>query len=250
MNPIMVEVPSSLEQAVSQAKEAAKLALEAGVGRICIEIVIPEIALQAQPLALEFTTLFEGQESGLKLIFPDTGAAALARRDWGETPFQVTDLGSRATAIESKISEVDEAFLVVCPSSVEVEIVEKLCNLADHRPVILLIPQLEDVSVVGIGYAARQLRERFISTLESVYYFRPLDGVVVLRVYPSPWLVYLEKEDGYELIAEQGQKPMGEALDTLVNNALKGEEEDNNVPQPKKAGIFASMQSFLKALSQ
>ncbi len=246
----MVEVPSSLEQAVSQAKEAVKLALEAGIGRICIEIVIPEIALQAQPLALEFTSLFEGQESGLKVIFPDTGAAALARRDWGDTPFRVTDLGSRATAVETKISDADEDFLVVCPSSVEVEIVEKLCNLADHRPVILLIPQLEDVSVVGIGYAARQLRERFISTLESVYYFRPLDGVVVLRVYPSPWLVYLEKEEGYELIAEQGQKPMGEALDILVNNALKGEEEDSNAPQPKKAGIFASMQSFLKALSQ
>ncbi len=246
----MVEVPSSLEKAVSQAKEAAKVALEAGVGRICIEIVIPEIALQAQSLALEFTTLFEGQESGLKVIFPDTGAAALARRDWGETPFQVSDLGSRATTVETKISDADEAFLVVCPSSVEVEIVEKLCNLAGHRPVILLIPQLEDVSVVGIGYAARQLRERFISTLESVYYFRPLEGVVVLRVYPSPWLVYLEKEEGYELIAEQGQKPMGEALDILVNNALKGEEEDSNTPQPKKAGIFASMQSFLKALSQ
>ncbi|MGK7957554.1 MAG: DUF1995 family protein [Crocosphaera sp.] len=246
----MVEVPSSLEKALSQAKEAAKVALEAGVGRICIEIVIPEIALQAQSLALEFTTLFEGQESGLKVIFPDTGAAALARRDWGETPFQVSDLGSRATTVETKISDADEAFLVVCPSSVEVEIVEKLCNLAGHRPVILLIPQLEDVSVVGIGYAARQLRERFISTLESVYYFRPLEGVVVLRVYPSPWLVYLEKEEGYELIAEQGQKPMGEALDILVNNALKGEEEDSNTPQPKKAGIFASMQSFLKALSQ
>ncbi len=246
----MVEVPESLEQAVSQAKEAAKIALESGVGRICLEIVIPEIALQAQALALEFISLFKGQQSGLKVIFPDTGAAALARRDWGETPFQVTDLGSRATGVERKISEADEAFLLVCPSSVEVETVEKFCNLAGDRPVILLIPQLEDVSIVGIGYAARQLRERFISTLESVYYFRPLDGVVVLRSYPSPWLVFLEKEEGYELIAEQGQKPMGQALDILVNNALQGEEDDSNQPQAKKSGIFASMQSFLKALSQ
>ncbi|MEL4894603.1 DUF1995 family protein [Crocosphaera sp. Alani8] len=246
----MVEVPNSLEQAVQQGKEAAKIALESGVGRISIEIVVPEIAIQAQALALEFTTLFEGQQSGLKVIFPDTGAAALARRDWGETPFRVTDLGSRATSIDNKVSEADEAFLLVCPSSVEVETVEKLCNLADHRPVILLIPQLEDVSIVGIGYAARQLRERFISTLESVYYFRPSDEVVVLRSYPSPWLVYLERENGYELIAEQTQKPMGEALDILVNDVLKGEEEDTSQPQRKKSGIFASMQSFLKALSQ
>ena len=245
----MVEVPDSLEKAVSQAKESAKIALEDGIKRICLEIVIPEIALQAQALALEFISLFEGQESGLKVIFPDTGAAALARRDWGEVPFRVTDLGSRATTVESKISEADEIFLLVCPSSVEVATVEKLCNLAGDRPVILLLPQLEDVSIVGIGYAARQLRERFISTLESVYYFRPLDGVAVLRCYPSPWLVYLEKEEGYELIAEQGQKPMGEALDILISNAVGGEDKDSEQTQPKKSGIFASMQRFLRALN-
>ncbi|MEA5509501.1 DUF1995 family protein [Crocosphaera sp. UHCC 0190] len=246
----MLEVPNSLEQAVSQAKEAAKLALEAGVGRISLELIIPEIALQAQALALEFTSLFEGRESGLKVIFPDTGAAALARRDWGETPFRVTDLGSRATTIESKISDADEAFLLVAPSSVEVGIVEKLCNLAGDRPVILLIPQLEDVSIVGIGYAARQLRERFISTLESVYYFRPLDGVAVLRSYPSPWYVYLERDSGYELIAQETQKPMGEALENLILKATTGEEDNSNSPQPKKSGMLANMQRFLRALSQ
>ena len=41
----MVEVPNSLEQAVQQGKEAAKIALESGVGRISIEIVVPEIAI-------------------------------------------------------------------------------------------------------------------------------------------------------------------------------------------------------------
>lgn len=190
------------------------------------------------------------RESGLKVIFPDTGAAALARRDWGETPFRVTDLGSRVTTVENKISDDDEAFLVVSPSSVEVGTVEKLCDLACDRPVILLIPQLEDVSIVGIGYAARQLRQRFISTLESVYYFRPLDGVVVLRSYPSPWQVYLEKEEGYELIAEESQKPIGEALENLILKATKGEEENSNLPQPQKSGVFASMQRFLRALNQ
>ncbi|MEM8780642.1 MAG: DUF1995 family protein [Cyanobacteria bacterium P01_G01_bin.49] len=246
----MLEVPNSLEQVVSQAKEAAKLALKDGVGRICLEIVIPEIELQAQSLALEFISLFEGQESGLKVIFPDTGAAALARRDWGETTFRVTDLGSRITTVENKVSEADEAFLVVSPSSVEVGTVEKLCNLADHRPVILLIPQLEDVSIVGIGYAARQLRERFISTLDSVYYFRPLDGAVVLRSYPSAWLVYLEKEEGYELITEEPQKPIGEALENIILKATKGNEENRDFPQLKKSGMFANMKRFLRALSQ
>ena len=102
----MIEVPINVEQAICQAKEAVKLALSEGVERICIEIVVPEIVLQAQNLTLDFISIFE-EESGLKIFFPDTGSAALARRDWGETNFSVTDLGDRGVAIEDKLLELD-----------------------------------------------------------------------------------------------------------------------------------------------
>jgi hypothetical protein len=247
----MPQVPTTFEETVEQAKVATVAALEAGCGRIQVELIIPEIALQAQSLALEFIPLIENYSSGLRVLFPDTGAAALARRDWGETTFKISDLGSRFIPVEQKISDEDRAFLVVCPASVEVSSVEKLCNLADSRPVVLLIPQLEDVSVVGIGLAARELRQRFISTLESAYYFRPLEGAVVLRSYPSPWQVWLEKEEGYELIAEESQKPMGEALDLLLMQATANPtEESNEAPKPKKPGFLTNMQRLFRALSQ
>jgi hypothetical protein len=244
-------IPSSLEEAIEQAKVAVKQALESGCGRIQIEFVIPEIALQAQSLALQFTSLFAEDEAGLRVLFPDTGAAALARRDWGETAFKISDLGSRFIPVEKKISDEDRVFLVVCPSAVEVAAVESLCNLAGDRPVVLLIPQLEDVAVVGIGYAARQLRDRFISTLESAYYLRPLEGAAVWRSYPSLWQVWLEKEEGYEMIAEERQKPMGEALETLLLKATTGtKDSDGEAVKPQKTGILANMQRFLRALSQ
>ena len=236
----MSNVPQTLEDAIAQAKLSTQAALDDGYRRLQVELIVPEVALQAQAIALEFSSLFE---SNLRIIFPDTGAAALARRDWGETPFKISDLGSSRTSIERKISEEDQAFLLACPSSVEVEQVEKLCNLAGDRPVVLLIPQLENVSIVGIGYAARQLRERFISTLESCYYFKPLDGAVVLRSYPSPWQVWLENE-GYELAAEEPQKPMGDRLDQILAKA-------SNQEQPVKSrGLLANLQQFLRALSQ
>ena len=236
----MSNVPQTLEDAIAQAKLSTQAALDDGYRRLQVELIVPEVALQAQAIALEFSSLFE---SNLRIIFPDTGAAALARRDWGETPFAISDLGSSRTSIERKISEEDQAFLLACPSSVEVEQVEKLCNLAGDRPVVLLIPQLENVSIVGIGYAARQLRERFISTLESCYYFKPLDGAVVLRSYPSPWQVWLENE-GYELAAEEPQKPMGDRLDQILAKA-------SNQEQPVKSrGLLANLQQFLRALSQ
>ncbi len=243
--------PKTLEEAIAQAKEATKAALNDGYGRLQVELAVPEIALQAQAIAWEFTPLFEEYGSGLKVFFPDTGAAALARRDWGEVSFTVTDLGSSRTPVDRKIAPEDQIFLVVSPSAIEVSQVEKLCNLAGDRPVVLLIPQLEDVSIVGIGYAARQLRERFLSTLKSCYYFKPLEGAALLRSYPSSWQVWLEKEANYELIAEEPQKPMGEALERILAQANgMSEDIDDSPPTRKKTSFLANLQQFLRALNQ
>ena len=244
-------IPQTIDQAVTEAIAAARRALDDGYRRIQLELAVPEIALQAQAIALEVSQLFANEGLGLRIIFPDTGAAALAKRDWGDVPFQVSDLGSRYTPIDRKISETDSVFLVVAPSAVEVQSVERLCELAVDRPVILLIPQLEDVSVVGIGYAARQLRARFLSTLYSAYYFRPLDGAVVLRSHPSPWQVYLEKNEDYSLINELAEKPAGEALERLLIEATNPSDgQDSGNAAPKRGGMMANLNRFLKALSQ
>ena len=247
----MNSFPQTLDEAVEQAKAAVQAALVDGYNRLQIELVVPEIALQSQALGLEFAELFAASNSGVKVMFPDTGAAALAKRDWGEKPFQVTDMGSRFTPIETQIAPDDEIFIVVCPSAVEVERAEKLCNLAGDRPVIFLIPQLEDVAVVGIGLAARKLRERFINLIYSCYYLRPLEGAAILRCYPSPWQIWLQQEEQYELATELSSKPMGEDLDRLLFKLTNSEGEKNNQqPQRKKLGILRNLQSFLKALSQ
>lgn len=247
----MVNFPKSLEEAIEQAKEATLAAIEAGCQRLQVELVIPEIPLQAQKLALEFTSIFAEYGSGLKVLFADSGAAALACRDWGEVTFKINDLGSRFTSVDTKISDEDQIFLVVCPSSVEVGAVEKLCNLVGDRPVVLLIPQLEDVSIIGIGYAARQLRERFLNTIVSCYYLRPLEGAAVFRSYPSQWQVWLEKGDDYELIAEQAQKPMGEALEMIIAKATSpSQNTGESLPKPKKTGILGNLDRIFKALNQ
>lgn len=245
-------IPETLEEAIAQAKEATKRALESGMNIMQIELVIPEIEIQAQYLAKEFSSLFAEYNSGLKILFPDTGAAALAKRDWGEIPFSVTDLGSSRTPIEMKINDADKAFLVISPSAVEINQVEKLCNIAGDRPVVLVIPQLEDISIIGIGYAARQLRERFLNNLQSSYYFRPLDGAVVFKSFPGLWQVWQEKnENDYELIAEEKTKPLGEVLDRILRKGNREEEKrTDSTPIKQKLGLFSGVKSFLKALSQ
>ncbi len=243
-------LPKTLSEAIEQGKEATKTALEVGCTRLQVELVYPEIALQAQAIAAEFAHYLTEYTLGLKVMFADTGAAALARRDWGEVPFQVTDLGSRLTNVDTKINDADKIFLIVCPAAVEVSKIEELCKLAGYRPVILLLPQLEDVSIVGIGYAARQLRDRFLSTLESCYYIRPIESGVLFRSYPQLWQVWLEKGEEWKLIAEEREKPVGDDLDFIIARATRGSQEEEGIPQRPKRGIFGNLGRLFKALNQ
>lgn len=247
----MASIPDSVEEAISQAQASVAAAMEAGYNRIQVELVIPEITLQAESIAQEFSTMFEGKTEHLKLFFPDTGAAALAKRNWGQTWFKIEDVGSSRSVLEGKVTDEDEIFLFVAPSAVEVEQVEKLCRMIGDRTAIFLIPKLEEVAIIGIGYAGRQLRERFLNNLFSAYYLRPLEGVTVYRAFPETWQVYLEKDDNYELFKELPNKPSGEELERMLYTPSEGGETgtETAAPPAKKPGIFGELQRFLKALS-
>lgn len=244
----MAELPKTLEEAIAQSKEATKAAIADGYTRIQVELIFPEIGLQSHSIAWQFISLFEDLGSGLKVMFPDAGAAALARRDWGQMPFKIEDIGLGRRPVDEKIQPEDRVFLLVAPSSVEVVQVEKLCAAAGDRPVILLNPRMEEAGAVGIGYAGRAMRERFLNTLESCYYLRPFEGAAILRCYPSSWQVWLETGNDYKLIAEVPQRPVGEDLDLIIAQATGT--SDTPQQQPKKPSLLAGLQQFLRALSR
>jgi hypothetical protein len=245
----MTTLPNTLDDAIAQAKAATKIALNDGRMLLQIDLVFPEIALQAQSIAQQFIPIFDELGIVPKVFFADTGAAALARRDWGTVGFKIDDVGTSRSPVEQKIQPEDEGFLLVAPSSVEVAQVEKLSNAAGDRPFILLNPQLEDVSVVGIGYAARQLRDRFLGTIETCYYLRPLEGAAVLRSYPSLWQVWLETGDEYQLVAEETQRPAGEALEQLLAK-VSNTDATGEASALKKTGFLTNLQRFLNALTR
>ncbi len=238
-------VPASLEEAIAQARTATQAAIQAGLPRMMVELVYSE--LKGMPVAEQFYPAL--QELGLtfKIYFPDAGSAALARRDWGNPDFVVRGIGE----LHSEMAPDDQAYLFVEPSSVEVSQVEEMCAEAGDKFVIMLNPKLEDVATIGIGYAGRQLRDRFLSTLEPVYYLRPRDGAVVLRCYPHPWQVWQETEAGYQLLAEVPQKPSGEALDRiLMGETAADPAAPGAAPKGKRGGFLSELQSFLRALTQ
>ncbi|NJL49204.1 MAG: DUF1995 family protein [Leptolyngbyaceae cyanobacterium SM2_5_2] len=244
----MTEIPASLEEAIGQAREATRAAIGAGVPRMTVEFAYAE--LKGMPVAEQFYPVLQDLGLTFKLYFPDAGAAALARRDWGEPDFVVRGIGE----LKGQMEPDDQAYLFVEPSSVEVSQVEEMCNAAADKFVIMLNPKLEDVATIGIGYAGRQLRERFLSTLEPVYYLRPMEGAVLFRCYPSPWQVWQETQDeAYTLVAELPQKPSGEALDRIL---LGEPTPDSSTPPAEsvvrrsRGGFLSELQSFIRALTQ
>ena len=243
----MAELPNTLEDAIAQAQVATQAALTDGYKRLQVELVFPE--LKHLSVAQQFIPAFQTYDSRLKIFFTDAGAAALARRNWADVPFKIEDIGSgRVASLESKIQPEDEIFLFIAPTSVEVPQLEKLCEYIDDRPLVILNPRLDEAGAVGIGYTARQTRDRFISTIESCYYLRSVDDeTAVFRYYPRQWEVWVQKSGNYEKIADLPKKPSGEELDLILT---KGSQTSTDGTPAKKPGVFKSLQRFLKALSR
>ncbi len=241
----MSSIPKTLPEATEQAKTAVQAAIQDGYTRIQVEMAIPE--LKHQPIAEQFLDSFAEQQ--FKVFFPDAGAAALARRDWANPDFVIRGLGELASPIDAD----DDLYLVVNPSSIEVATVESLCNESGDRPVILLNPTLEDVAVVGIGYAARQLRERFLSQIETCYYLRPIDEAAVYRCYPGPWQIWRETApDEYELVKDLPQRPSGEDIERILYGDADAADSDS-VSKPgssRKKSLLGELQQFIRALTQ
>ena len=177
--------------------------------------------------------------------------------DWGNPEFVVRGIGE----LQGQMEPDDNAYIFVEPSSVEVSQVEEMCNEAGDKFIIMLNPKLEDVATIGIGYAGRQLRERFLSTLETVYYLRPMDGAILFRCYPSPLAgVAGNRRRRLSLLGRTAPaRPWGEggALDRILMGwgnsppTAAPRKQDSPPPaKPKRGGFLSELQSFIRALSQ
>ncbi len=234
-------LPQSIEEAIEQAKVATQEVIAAGHPKITVEIVYPE--LRSMGVAQQFLpVLAEEYGATLRVLFSDTGAAALARRDWPTAGFQISDMGSSRSPVIDKIQPEDRLYVAVEPSAVEVEQIEKLCGAAAGRPVVLLMPKLEDAAIVGIGYAARQLRDRFIKNLTTAYYIKPLSNeVTIYRCFPGQWQVWQVVDGNYQVISELPSKPLGDELDRILM-------ADQESAPATAAGIFSGLKRFMKTL--
>jgi hypothetical protein len=234
MNQEPILLPDSLEDATEQAIAATYKAIDNGVSRILIDLRFPE--LKAMPIAYQFAASFNQRYGkSWQAIFSDAGAAALAKREWADLDVSVRGVNEGRRAVR----EEDQAFLLIEPTSVEVEQVEKLLQLAGDRPFVMFNPRLEN-SEVGLGLAARQMRDRFLSTFEIAYYIKPLELGALWRCYPQTWQVWQQTEEGMQSMAEVSQRPSSDDIDRLFRQKTG-----------KQSGSFLGrLQQFFNALAR
>jgi hypothetical protein len=199
-------LPSDLRQAEAQALTALQSALAVeGRGRWTVELRFE--GLKVLPLALRLAPALREGHPGLKVLFPDAGATALARRDGGDLAPLIRSLGDHRRCQDAG-DDGDAMLLVVQPGPSDYELVEAVCE-AQRGPVVLLNPTLEDAAV-GIGSVARGRRKGFLARWQAAYALRPFPDSALRRAHPGEWELYRLDPDGFRLAATFPRKPDAE----------------------------------------
>jgi hypothetical protein len=212
-------LPADLRSAEGQALAALLAALpDQRRGRWTVEMRFE--GLRILPVALRLAQGLQASAVAVRLLFPDAGAAALARRDAPALADAIVDFRGQM-AKPSADPASDPVLLAVGPAPSDYDAFEQLCAVQPGS-VVMLNGSLEDAAV-GIGSVARERRRGFLSQWRPAYALQPLQGSALRLAYPGSWELYRQDADGFRLAARFDQKPDLETqLEALAGEAGTG----------------------------
>lgn len=262
-------LPDSLADALQQASESTALALQKGAGRCIVEILLPEFwDPSSGPVFAEegdqqrfwkmtrrfIESLAEKSNSkATKAVYPDTGVAAMLKHQWPDAAFKFGSLFDR-----NPISEDDDLIILAAPDPPSLEAVKRAASTAATiAPLVLFNPRLASGDA-GVGLNIRRLNKQFMSTFTTSYSLRPVADVgSVFRRYPGQWQVFVEDsslEPGrYLLAAERPERPAGDVLDAILEEAMGLQKDSNDGGKGLLASIgstISSLQRFSRSLTK
>lgn len=199
-------LPADLRSAEAEALSAVQAALAAGArGLWTVEFRFE--GLRIMPLALRLLAALTPSQPGIRLLFPDAGATALAKRDAPDQATQISSIGD-VMRLQQADGGSDGVLILAAPTPADYDEVESLCAL--HRgSVLLLNGRLEDAAV-GIGTVARERRKGFLAGWQSAYALIPTAEGALRRVYPDDWQLYRRDPDGYRFVTGFDSRPDAE----------------------------------------
>ena len=207
-------LPADLLSAESDLLVAVQAALASGDGSRWGATLRFE-NLRLLPVALRLAEALAAAHTDLRVLWPDAGAAALARRDAPEMAAAIADFNQWTAK-----ADPDALLLVVGPQPSDYDAFMALCE--NHRGVVVMLNgRLEDAAV-GIGSVARERRKGFVASWQQAYWLQPLEGGALMRSFPDDWALFRQDPDGYRWLSSSVNRPNPETLAAL----LAGEDPD------------------------
>ena len=164
--------------------------------------------LKLQPIALRLSKKLASLNIKCNIVWPDAGAAALAKRD---APEISQNIKTYKDFIDTENLELEELLVIaVSPQPYDYEEFVNLCSKV-HGKIIMLNGKLDD-SNVGIGSVARERRKQFTSKWLNTYWLEPLTRGALIHVYPSNWILYKCTLEGYIHVDTFHEKPNSEEI--------------------------------------
>jgi Domain of unknown function (DUF1995) len=199
-------LPADLRTAEAEALEATAAALAEGSrGLWTVEWRFE--GLRIMPVALRLLASLSPRHPDLRLLFPDAGATALAKRDAPDQASQLTSLGD-LQRLQQADGGSDGILILVAPTPADYDDVERVC--AQHRGVVVMLNgRLEDAAI-GIGTVARERRRGFLAGWRSAYALIPTADGALRLVHPGPWELYRRDPDGYRPVTTFDTRPDAE----------------------------------------
>mmetsp|Transcript_10942 Transcript_10942/g.21648 ORF Transcript_10942/g.21648 Transcript_10942/m.21648 type:complete len:228 (-) Transcript_10942:232-915(-) len=176
----------------------------------------------------------------LRIILPDPGAAALAKRDWAGAD------GHNVVAFErfgdTPVGDDDDAVIVVAAAATEIEKIRVLAQTAGEKgvPLILINPSVKSPggeNLGSLGAFSLGLTD-FLSTFETAYLLRAIPYGILQRQYPGKYGVYEEVPRGYDLLIERSSVPSGMELEEIYTEAHPEDKVDGIEGVAKGVGRF------------
>lgn len=219
-------LPPDLRTAEAEALASLRSALAGDPrGRWTLELRFE--GLRLLPVVLRLAEELATGDAPIRLLFPDAGAAALARRDGPELAERIATFSDHLRLRQSTSAVLPEArgsldaldpggsgaevLILVGASQADYGTVESVCQAHVGR-VVLVNPGLED-GAVGIGSVGRERRRGFLAQWEAAYALIPLSGSALRRAHPHDWELYRLDPDGYRFAASFDHRPDGEERD-------------------------------------
>jgi hypothetical protein len=219
-------LPDSFEDAADCCAQTIMRALGSGVSKARVDFdtsagdITYTSLRQSMPIAralmlqlaekLCVTDEASGQPAGkLQILLPDEGTAALLAREWSPPPTVRT-----ACLARYRLPDDAAACIVVAPTALDTKALDTLLSaepiMSGDVPVVVLNPQMVDLSTGALGLEGRNMLKRMASEFQDVFVLQTLHGAAITRAYPGKYVIWQEDaaaSGGFKFVRDDTKRP-------------------------------------------